>query len=351
MTKLNKTLSVLVGATLAGLTASNAMAQDVTLKLHQFLPAQANVPKLVLDVWADKVEAASDGKIKVDRFPSMQLGGSPPELMDQAIDGIADVVWTVVGYTPGRFPSTEVFELPFMVADARTASCAYWNMYEDHMADSEFKDVKILGTWVHGPGIFHTADPVETPADLQGMKIRGGSRLANKLLEVTGATPVGMPVPAVPEGLSKGVIDGTTIPWEVTSALKIPELVENHTEFEGNALYTLTFVLAMNKDKYESLSDDLKAVIDDNSGLDFSIFAGGTQADADGPAREAAVELGNNIITVDAASAESDWLPVVEPIYAEWIADLSEKNLDGQALIDEARALMSGDCMGATSDY
>jgi hypothetical protein len=107
----------------------------------------------------------------------------------------------------------------------------------------------------------------------------------------------------------------------------------------------------MNKDKYESLSDDLKAVIDDNSGLDFSIFAGGTQADADGPAREAAVELGNNIITVDAASAESDWLPVVEPIYAEWIADLSEKNLDGQALIDEARALMSGDCMGATSDY
>lgn len=327
---------------------NQASAQEVTLKLHQFLPAQANVPKLILDVWADKVEAASDGRIKVDRFPAMQLGGSPPELMDQAIDGVADVVWTVVGYTPGRFPTTEVFELPFMVDDARAASCAYWTMFDEHMKDEEFKDVKILGTWVHGPGMFHTADPVETPADLEGMKIRGGSRLVNKLLELTGATPVGMPVPAVPEGLSKGVIDGTTIPWEVTAALKIPELVENHTEFEGTALYTLTFVLAMNKAKYDGLSDELKAIVDDNSGMQFSVFAGGTQADADGPAREIALENGNNIITV---SDTAKWKEVVEPIYAEWVADMGSKGIDGQARIDQAKALMAGECAGATAEY
>jgi len=298
------------------------------------------VPKMILDVWADKIEAASEGRIKIDRFPSMQLGGKPPELLDQAIDGVADVVWTVVGYTPGRFPTTEVFELPFMVEDARAASCAYWKMFEEHMEDSEFKDVKILGTWVHGPGMFHTADPVETPADLQGMKIRGGSRLVNRLLELTGATPVGMPVPAVPEGLSKGVIDGTTIPWEVTGALKVPELVENHTEFEGTALYTLTFVLAMNKAKYDGLSDDLK--------VEFSVFAGGTQADADGPAREFAVDNGNNIITVSDTSA---WQDAVQPIYAEWIADLDAKGIDAQARIDQARALMGGECKGASAEY
>lgn len=341
-------LYVLGGVAGASMVSGQALAQEVTLKLHQFLPAQANVPKLVLDVWADKVEAASDGKIKVDRFPSMQLGGKPPELMDQAIDGVADIVWTVVGYTPGRFPTTEVFELPFMVDDARAASCAYWTMFEEHMAAGEFKDLKILGTWVHGPGMFHTSDPVETPADLEGMKIRGGSRLVNKLLELTGATPVGMPVPTVPEGLSKGVIDGTTIPWEVTGALKVPELVENHTEFEGTALYTLTFVLAMNKAKYDALSDDLKAIVDDNSGMDFSVFAGGTQADADGPAREFAVENGNNIITVSDTSA---WQSAAQPIYAEWVADMKEKGIDGQARIDQAKALMSGDCKGATASY
>jgi TRAP-type C4-dicarboxylate transport system substrate-binding protein len=269
----------------------------------------------------------------------MQLGGKPPELMDQAIDGIADIVWTVVGYSPGRFPSTEVFELPFMMTNARAVSRAYWQMFEKHMKDTEFKDVHILGTWVHGPGMIHTNVPVNTPADMNGLKIRGGSRSVNSLLTKLGATPVGMPVPAVSEGLSKGVIDGTTIPWEVTAALKVPELVKNHTEFSGSALYTLTFVLAMNKDKYNALPDDLKAVIDQNSGEEFSVFAGGTQADADGPARENAVALGNNIITLD-AEATKEWRALAQPIYDEWVADMNSKGIDGQALIDEARMLI-----------
>ncbi|SFE77602.1 TRAP-type C4-dicarboxylate transport system, substrate-binding protein [Sulfitobacter brevis] len=320
------------------LAAGQAFAQDVTLRMHQFLPPQANVPKLVLDVWADKVEAASEGRIKIERYASMQLGGTPPELMDQAIDGVADIVWTVVGYTPGRYPSTEVFELPFMVTDARAASSAYWQMFETHMKDTEFKDVHILGTWVHGPGLLHTNKEIRTPSDMQGMKIRGGSRLVNRLLEINGATPVGMPVPAIPEGLSKGVIDGTTIPWEVTTALRVSELVKNHTEFDP-ALYTLTFVLAMNQDKYNGLPDDLKKVMDDNSGLEFSVFAGGTQADADGPARQVAVDAGNNIVTLTADETQ-EWKDASQPIYDEWIKEMDGKGIDGQALIDEARSLM-----------
>ena len=332
-------ISLAAGVAASTVVAGAAAGQEVTLKLHHFLPPQANVPRLVLDVWADSVEDSSGGRIKVERYPSMQLGGSPPQLIDQAIDGVADVVWTVVGYTPGRFPRTEVFELPFMMTggDARAASRAYWEMFEEHMEDTEFAGVKILGTWVHGPGMFHTADPVEALEDLEGMKIRGGSRLVNSLLTKVGATPVGMPVSTVPEALSKGVIDGTTIPWEVTPALKVPDLVENHTEFDGVALYTLTFVLAMNQEKYDSLPDDLKAAVDENSGLGFSIFAGGTQADADGPAREVAVDKGNNIITVSGRDLDA-WRQAVEPIYDEWVADMRSEGIDGQALIDQARS-------------
>lgn len=323
----------------ATLLAIPAMAQEVTLTLHQFLPAQANVPKLILDVWADKVEADSDGRIEIERFPAMQLGGTPPELIDQVQDGIADIVWAVNGFTPGRFPHTEVFELPFMTSDAAAASSAYWQMFETHMKDADFKDVHIIGTWVHGPGMLHTAQPVSAPEDLQGMKIRGGSRMVNQLLEQVGAEPIGLPVTAIPEALSKGVIEGTTIPWEVTASLKVPELVSNHTEFNGPAIYNLTFVLAMNKDVYESLSDENKAVIDANSGLEFSIFAGTTMAAADGPARQIAVDNGNNIITVSEEDA-AKWEEMARPVYDAWIADMETKGIDGAALIEEARSLM-----------
>ncbi|WP_425099017.1 TRAP transporter substrate-binding protein [Tropicibacter sp. S64] len=332
-------LSGVAGFALMALGATQAAAQEVTLKLHQFLPAQANVPKLVLDVWADKVEADSEGRIKIERFPAMQLGGTPPELLDQAIDGVADIVWAVNGFTPGRFPRTEVFELPFMTTDARAASYAYWTMFKEHMEDTDFADLKILGTWVHGPGMLHTSKPVSAPEDLQGMKIRGGSRMVNQLLERVGAEPIGLPVTAIPEALSKGVIDGTTIPWEVTASLKVPELVHNHTEFDGPAIYNLTFVLAMNKERYEGLPDDLRAVIDANSGLDFSIFAGGVMEDSDAPARQIALDMNNTIITVSEADA-AKWEEMARPVYDAWIEDVKGKGIDGQALIDEARTLM-----------
>ncbi|WP_348637609.1 TRAP transporter substrate-binding protein [Minwuia sp. IMCC3077] len=340
MTMYRSLMNLAGGAALALGLASAATAADYEYNLQSFLPAQATIPADIIDVWADRIEAASGNRIKINRFPSMQLGGKPPQLIDQVLDGAIDMTWNVVGYTPGRFPSTEVFELPFIVNDARAASAAFWTMMKEHMENTEFKSMKVLGTWVHGPGMIHTNKPVVTPSDLDGMKIRGGSRQVNALLNQLGATPVGMPVPAVPEALSKGVIDGTTIPWEVTRALKVPELVQNHTEFTGPMLYTITFVLVMNKDKFNELPADLQKVMDDNSGMDFSVFAGGTQSDADGPSRQLAVDRGNNIITLDAAQSAA-WAAAAAPVYDTWLAEMKDRGIDGQALIDQAKALMA----------
>ena len=319
---------------------TSATAAEYEFNLQSFLPAQATIPAQIIDVWADKIEANSDGRIEITRYPSMQLGGKPPELLDQVIDGVIDITWNVIGYTPGRFPSTEVFELPFLVNDAKPASAAFWTLLEEDIAAREFSDVKVLGGWVHGPGMIHANKEVLTPEDFNGMKIRGASRQVNSLLSTLGATPVGMPVPAVPEALSKGVIDGTTIPWEVTKALKVPELVENHTEFTGPMMYTVTFVLAMNKDKYNALPNDLKAVIDNNSGLEFSMFAGEVQQANDDPAREFALDRGNNVVTLDAEQS-AVWAEAAQPVYDAWLAEMSERNIDGQALIDRAKGLMS----------
>ena len=242
-------------------------AADVTLRFHQMLPPQATIPSLAIKPWAEKVEKESGGRIKVQQFSSMQLGGKPPELFDQAKDGVVDIVWTVLGYTPGRFPKTEAFELPFTTGLAEPGSRAFQE-YVQKFAMDEFKDVKLIAVHVHGPGLFHSLTPINKLEDLKGLKVRGGSRVINIMLEQLGATPVGMPVPAVGEALSKGVITATTIPWEVVPALKVEQIAKNSTGFSGGkGLYTQTFAVAMNKASYDKLPPDLKKVIDANSGM------------------------------------------------------------------------------------
>jgi len=192
------------------MTVSGAFAQEVTLRLHQMLPPQATIPAKALAPWAEKVMAESNGRIKVELYPAMQLGGAPPELFDQAKDGVVDLIWTVIGYTPGRFPTSETFELPFIMTNGEATSRAFHEFMTANAAD-EFSEVKVIAFHTHGPGLIHSKNPVTSLEDFQDLKIRGGSRVINLMLEELGATPVGMPVPAVPEGLSTGVIDATTV--------------------------------------------------------------------------------------------------------------------------------------------
>jgi TRAP-type C4-dicarboxylate transport system substrate-binding protein len=179
--------ALLALATLSALTgASLAQAQTVTFRLHQFLPPQAAIPAKAIIPWAKKVEAESGGRIKIQLFHAMQMGGTPPQLFDQARDGVVDITWTVLGYTPGRFNKSEVFELPFMSGSAEQSSRAF-QAYVEKFAADEFKDVKLLAVHTHGPGLFHTKAPVTGLESLRGMKIRGGSRIINNMLTKLGA--------------------------------------------------------------------------------------------------------------------------------------------------------------------
>jgi TRAP-type C4-dicarboxylate transport system substrate-binding protein len=333
-------LGLAAGAGLS-LVAMPALAQDVTLKFHQFLPAQAPIPAQILIPWMEKVEAESGGRIKFEHYPAMQLGGKPGELIDQVADGVADVVWTLPGYTPGRFPRSEVMELPFVMTNAEAASRAMWTLGEKYMFDTEFADVKILGVWVHGPGLIHSKNPITSIADLNGVKLRAPTRMTNMLVTNLGATAVGMPVPQVAESLSKGVIDAAIVPWEVTASIKSSELVKNHTEFPGAPLYTAVFIMAMNKDVYDGLPDDLKSVIDANSGVEFSAQAGRISEAADGPARQIAVDLGNTIIELTPEQIE-EWKTAAKPTVDAWIAETAVAGFDGAALLAEMLALQAG---------
>jgi TRAP-type C4-dicarboxylate transport system substrate-binding protein len=206
-----------------------AVAESVTLKFHSFPPMPANSNAKFVKPWADKVTAESNGEIKVEMYASMQLGGKPPQLADQVREGVVDIIWTVAGYTPGRFPHLEAFELPFMPASAEATSQAA-HEYMMTVGAEDLKDYKVLAVHVHAPGTIHTKDTlVKSASDLNGLKMRGPTRVISQMLGGLGATPVGMPVPQVAPSLSKGVIDGMVVPWEIMPSFKLHELTKSHT--------------------------------------------------------------------------------------------------------------------------
>jgi TRAP-type transport system periplasmic protein len=343
---IRRTLNALVffvAAIVIAALCNGARAQEVTLKLHHFLPPMSPFHSHFMVVWADKVMKQSNGRIKVQIYPSMQLGGTPPQLYDQVKDGVADIIWTVAGYSAGRFPAFEVFELPFMVNSAAGSSRALWEYVQVNKLDkTEFKDVKLLAVHQHDEPHFHMVNkPIKTLADLKGMKIRAPTRITNRLLTALGATPVGMPVTQVSDALSKGVIDGTLLPWEVVPSIKVHELVKYHSEIDPRSqwLYATVFVFAMNPAKYASLPADLKKVIDANSGAELSSWVGKMADEAAIPSRKQAVDRKNTFNTIPMDELKN-WQKVAQTVTEDWIKDLDKRGLDGKALVNSARELI-----------
>jgi TRAP-type C4-dicarboxylate transport system substrate-binding protein len=337
-----RTLLKSTAAAALGAPALSGFAQSTaTLKFHTFMAPTSNVWLNMHKAWMDKVTKDSGGRIKFEGYPAMQLGGTPVQLYDQAKDGVVDIVWTLPGNTAGRFPRVEVFELPFMMSNAEATSKAYWE-YVETMAPDEFKDTKVLALQVHGPGVIHTADKaVHNVSDMRGLKMRAPTRQVTKLMGVLGATPVGMPLPQIPDALSKGTITGCVIPWEVVPSVKVNELTKFHAEFDpaGGALYTTTFVMAMNKPKYESLPPDLKKFIDANSGMATSAWLGKTQQAGDPAGRKSASDRGNTIFTVNPADSQ-EFRRKSRSIEVEWVEDMNKRNFDGRKLLETARSLI-----------
>ncbi|PYG29107.1 TRAP transporter substrate-binding protein [Pelagimonas varians] len=333
-----KSIRTIAVATVFGALASSALAQEVTLRFQHFVSPNSANPKYFIEPWAEKVEADSNGRIKVEIYPFMQLGGAAPEQFDLILDGVVDGGWVIPGYQAGRFPEAEAMELPFMVTkSAEEASRAAWAFTQKHLMD-DFADVHVIAAHMHGPGIVHKKGAaVAEVADFEGLKLRGPSRPATLLLDKLGATPIGMPVPQFPESLSKGVVDGGVITWEMSPSLKLDELTDSHTDVAGDkSLYNLYFIWAMNKDVYESMPDDLRAVIDANSGLETSAWAGRAHDTGDKVGLEAMTASGNEIAVLsEDATAKIEALGA--DVTAEWIAEVTKRGMDGAQLVKDAQ--------------
>src|SRR5574343_704231 len=245
-----------------------AWAQDVTLKVAHFLPAGAPTQQKVLQPWCEALKKDSAGRIGCQFFPAMQLGGTPAQLVDQVKNGIADVVWTAPGYSTGRFPAIEAFELPFMVKDATSSSKALWKFYQQN-ALQEFAAYKVLAFHVDGGQAVHTAGKqIAGLTGFAGLKLRTSTRVGAKTLAALGGQPVAMPPAQMTEAISKGVVDGSLGAWELVFPTKLSEVTKFHLQPDNGVAYPTATVLAvlMNKQKYDGLPADLTAIVDTTTG-------------------------------------------------------------------------------------
>jgi TRAP-type C4-dicarboxylate transport system substrate-binding protein len=322
---------------LVALAASPASGQDVIkLKFSHFLPAAHNHHANVIVPWVEEVRKKTNGRVEITVFPTASLC-KPPQQYECTRDGISDISWAVTGWTPNRFPMSSVLELPFMHRTAATGAQMLADLWDPYL-HKEFDDVHVLGMNVHAAGHVHTTNkPIRTLEDFKGMKIRTPTAVVGDLLDTLGATKIGMPVNAIYESASNGVIDGFALPYEALPSFKLHEVAKYTTEV---GMYTTVFMTIVNKKKWDSLPADVKRVLEETTSPRSGQWkrVGESWDKAEVVGRKAVVDRRNEILVLPREERRR-WRDAVKGVDEKWAADLEKRGLPGRALLKDARAL------------
>jgi len=309
--------------------AAPAFGQEVTIRLHSFSSPTALDHTMHLDRWAETVEAESDGRIDVQVFPAMQLGGAPADLVQQLEDGVVDMIWTVSGFTPGRFTGTQGLELPFMhTGTSATMSPAAMEFIEANL-DKEMEGIKVIAVHATDGALFHTNGCITSTDDLEGKQIRVSGKYIGEAVKALGGTPVGIALPGVYEATARGQVDGMLLNWAITKPFKFTEVTDCHTE---PSLYQTMLMTLMSQASYDAMPEDLQAVIDANSGIEYAKKMGVIWDSETKPARDIAVEVGDEIVTLTPEEL-AKWKELVKPVYQMWADEMTTRGFDGDALL------------------
>ncbi len=319
------------GALFAGV--DDVCAKTINLKFSTGFSPKHTMQTKVFEPWAKKVNAMTNGQVKITFFPGGALGKTPDQY-DLAEKGIADISYTLQDYTPGRFPLTTVFELPFMITSATQTSKAMWKVYEKFPKfQKEYNKVKLLALFCHPSGNFNSVKkPIQTIADLKGMKFRTASPHVTEALKMFGAIPVNMPITETYMSLERGVVEGTVLPWEGNFIFKLAELLKYGTETK---FYTMTMMVSMNKRKFDSLPKDVKKVFEETTGMAMSMEAGKVYDDTNAPMRGLCVKKGMKVIQLP-ENEKKKLEALSEPIRSAWVKEMTAKGYPAQAIIDAA---------------
>jgi TRAP-type C4-dicarboxylate transport system substrate-binding protein len=326
--------SLVLAAVGVVLAAAPALAQTTTLTMSSWVSPQHHLTANVLQGWATEAEKATNGRVKFTMLPKHP--SAPPGTFDAVRDGLVDLSYVTASYTPARHILPLMPELPGSGDTALVNSVAYSRMYWKHFHKvGEYKGVKLLGVFTHGPGQMFTKKPVRSIADVQGLKIRTGGGIAEKVAKALGASAFVKPAPESYELLSSGVADGVFFPLESVVSFKLDTVLEQATLFPGG-MYSSAFGFFMNEDKWNKLPRQDQEALEKIAGEHIARLAGASWDEADRKGMEALKKSGVKIVNANAemvAEVKKRSAPIVD----EWVQAASAKGVDAAKVLAEFR--------------
>jgi TRAP-type transport system periplasmic protein len=317
---------------LAALSAGTAAAQE--LRLSTFVPPVHIIYREIITPWAADVAKATNGEVKVTLYPSMQLGGKPPELFRQAVDGVVDIVFTLPGYTSPAFPRTGIIELPGLKEDGFAATDMMWDLLDPYLLP-EYKGTKVIAIWgAEDAGLMtRTNKAYRTLEDIKGLRLRAPSAAQAKQIQYMGAVPIAAPITEVYPGLERGTMDGAMVPFTTILDFRLGEVAKGFT-ISGPIFGRSVFLIAMNEKKYQSLSPASRAAIDKLSGRGLSRKATDVYIKR---AEEAVKSVRGKADVYELPKSEQDRISkVLRPIIDEWIKEMEPKGVPAREMLRKA---------------
>jgi TRAP-type C4-dicarboxylate transport system substrate-binding protein len=320
--------------------SSNA-ADPIDLKFAYWPPPMAVPVAKGIHPWGEKIEAATKGRVKVTFFGGEAMAKAPDHY-DLVLKGTADIVWIDPNHVPGAFPLSESIALPFLWSDAEECSAVMWKAFDKYLKDTEYGKVKLLFTFSIGMNDFHGRKPVKSLADLKGLKLASMAPVHSKTIKALGASGVFMIEPEVYTAMERGMLDGRFFNWEGCFVFKNFEVTKYR--IQGINIFTMPNIIMMNKDKWNSLPDDIKKIIDAESGLNYSRFMGKLMQDANDQFMQMILDHDKKVgnpPTMKISDAElAKWVKATEPVIEDWVAKHEKKGRPAQAMLDDIRKMI-----------
>jgi TRAP-type transport system periplasmic protein len=307
-------------------TRVSAQDKIITLRYSIMWPP-GHQSSVLSEQWCKEVEKRTNGRVKVQQFAGATLT-SPQGTYDSVVKGVVDIGLCVLGYTMGKFPLTDVVSYPLGCPSAHLGSKLV-NEYYAKFKPAEFNEVKPLYFLAGGPAVIHTKKPVYKMEDLKGMKIRTFGP-TSAFISAMGGVPVAMPMSDAYDAISRGVVDGIYVAYEALEGFRLAEVVRYTTENYGSA-YSGVQMIAMNKQKWNSLPNDIQKIIE-TINQEWIETHGKMWDTIDKSGKDYSLKRGNKVITL---SPEEDrrWATKAQPVIDDYIKKMKEKNLPGEEVV------------------